>query len=265
MTRTLPHGESAHHSYLLYGSTAFQSGAEVLVDSTREKDLYVQMRQLGSPENIQPNYSRVVRGSLYGGEAAPLKEWIGFNVALNEAIGHVSGFTMIDYDTIDAPDMSRAVKIIFAADPAVQSAALEKITEVRQRIPAELIRNVFVDAFTDAIVTISNRASDNARRPKQETFIDRASRLDKLGQTDSALDMLYDAVDHLMRRGSFDELNLTLRAQTAEELSVDISLGLLTSTLPARTRLPARAEFMKDVERVLRSRNEYEEGILSGL
>ena len=98
-----------------------------------------------------------------------------------------------------------------------------------------------------------------------ETFIDRANRLDALEHTDAALDLLYDAVDDLMRRREFDRLDELLHDTTTSDLSLNVLLGLLTATLPARSRLRSRAGFFQRVDETLRARDEWQEGLLVGL
>lgn len=98
-----------------------------------------------------------------------------------------------------------------------------------------------------------------------ETFIDRANRLDALNHTDAALDLLYDAVDDLLRRGNFDRIDELLQDVATSDLSLNVLLGLLTATLPARSRLRSRTEFFQRVDETLRIRGEWEEGLLVGL
>lgn len=98
-----------------------------------------------------------------------------------------------------------------------------------------------------------------------ETFIDRANRLDILDHTDAALDLLYDAVDDLLRRREFDRLDEMLQDTVTSDLSLNVLLGLLTATLPARSRLRSRVAFFQRVDETLRARDEWEEGLLVGL
>ncbi|HEY5741872.1 MAG TPA: hypothetical protein VIS99_04965 [Terrimicrobiaceae bacterium] len=97
------------------------------------------------------------------------------------------------------------------------------------------------------------------------SFIERANRLAELKKVDAALDLLYDQVDEVLHVGEFGKLDRLLRSANTETLSADILLGLLTTTLPAKSKLPSRPRFCKDVERSLRRRNEWEEGLLVGL
>ena len=95
--------------------------------------------------------------------------------------------------------------------------------------------------------------------------MERADRLDDGKHTDAALDLIYDAVDKLMRDRQFDQLDAILAPIAVVGLSVDILLGLLTATLPAKSRLPSRGAFFNAVEQSLKRRGVYEQGLLTGL
>ena len=98
-----------------------------------------------------------------------------------------------------------------------------------------------------------------------ENFVERAVRLDKSGKTDAALDLIYDNVDSLLSNGKYEELDLMLKNVDADLLPTDILLGLLTATLPAKTKLPSRSIFFRLTEMQIKTRAEWEEGILTGL
>ena len=64
-----------------------------------------------------------------------------------------------------------------------------------------------------------------------------------------------------------EKLNVEVRARL-EHCSAGFRLGLLallTSTLPARSRLPYRPTFFSMVEKHLKSTNQWEDGLLTGL
>jgi len=98
-----------------------------------------------------------------------------------------------------------------------------------------------------------------------ESFVQRASRLCNQGRTTSGLDLLYNSVDELLHQGKFAQLNSMIERVSVDDHSIDILLGMLTTTLPASSRLPARSQFFNDVERSIRNRGEYEDGLLTGL
>ena len=72
-------------------------------------------------------------------------------------------------------------------------------------------------------------------KSKPEEFVERANRLDRLGQTDAALDLLYDQIDQLLRTGKVQKVDSILEHLDLSVFSVHLLLGLLTSTLPAKT------------------------------
>lgn len=103
----------------------------------------------------------------------------------------------------------------------------------------------------------------NTRR--MENFVQRAERLSKAGNIDAALDIIYDNVDSLLSEGKLTTLDSLLKSAEVNALSTDLLLGLLTSTLPAKTKLLSRKDLFQAVEGELRKRKEWEDGILTGL
>jgi hypothetical protein len=102
-------------------------------------------------------------------------------------------------------------------------------------------------------------------RPRLESPIIRARRLDEKGRTDAALDLIYDWVDEMLRNEKMVELDSALTKLSVADLSTDLLLGVLTATLPARNRLPSRSRLFAEIEKAIRNRGEYEEGLLTGL
>jgi hypothetical protein len=232
---------------------------------TDEKDLYRRIQESVSNENIQENLPRIVRGTIdEASNRTPVRHsYLAHRDFVDERI-------RLTHETLQRrveSDIKRLVQTIAADDIAFQAAALETYLKISDRLVTAQSLSVFKDAIAEALASLTKRVDKVDLVIDEESFTDRASRLDKLGRTDSALDLLYDSVDDLMRRGCFDELNSIIsdQNQNVEEHSVDILLGLLTSTLPARNRLPARVQFLSSVEEALKSRGEYEEGLLNGL
>ncbi|MEX1231932.1 MAG: hypothetical protein WEB58_16925 [Planctomycetaceae bacterium] len=127
-------------------------------------------------------------------------------------------------------------------------------------------------AMIDALGKLLGGAMDNVVMNDRgsfpalvESFLDRAERLDAQGQTEAALDLVYDSIDGSLKRGQFVEVDAILEQVQVTDYSTDILIGLLTATLPARSKLQARPQFFRDVEACLLSRHEYEEGLLTGL
>lgn len=82
---------------------------------------------------------------------------------------------------------------------------------------------------------------------------------------DAALDIIFDEVDEMLLAGEYDRLNRLLAEMSTGAIPVELLLGVLTATLPARHRLPNRASFLARVAQTLRDRGELEDGLLGGL
>jgi hypothetical protein len=102
-------------------------------------------------------------------------------------------------------------------------------------------------------------------KPSLEEYLQPVLQLERRARIDSALDALYDRVDDSLKTGQIKTLDEMLREAKAGFFSTDILLGLLTATLPARSRLPARARFFADAEASIKARGEWEDGLLAGL
>jgi hypothetical protein len=79
------------------------------------------------------------------------------------------------------------------------------------------------------------------------------------------LDAIYDWADDLMKAGRFQYLDTAIGAFHPEDMTTDNLLGVLTATLPVKSRLPSRKAFYQAVERILTARGEMEPGLLKGL
>ena len=126
----------------------------------------------------------------------------------------------------------------------------------------EIQRLVPQDVITKLIFKMeqTNHCTRHAR-----SFVDDAQRLASQGKIDAALDLIYDRADEMLLAGEFDELDAIIETLDVEQLSVDVLLGVLTITLPAKDKLTTRKEFFESVQRSLTDRGEYKEGLLTGL
>jgi hypothetical protein len=109
------------------------------------------------------------------------------------------------------------------------------------------------------------RVSLPPRDTKHRSFIEQARRLDEHSQTDVALDIIFDQIDEMLLAGQFDRVDQLLIDTVTEEYSVELLLGILTATLPAKDRLCDRAEFFQRVAQTLQARGELKNGLLIGL
>lgn len=202
----------------------------------REKDLWRQTVQSRFRDRTQPNYGRIQQR----GKAS-------YYVAFEESEGFIQGR---ETGSMERSEIALAWLSFGTARPRRAFFGHRWVKYLKRRTPMAVRR--FAAAY-------------DAEPPRREGFLDRASRLEKRGQLDAALDLVYDQIDEKLSSGSLDQMDRLLANVDPESLSTDLLLGLLTATLPARSRLPARNRFYREVERVLRNRPEWEEGLLAGL
>jgi hypothetical protein len=134
------------------------------------------------------------------------------------------------------------------------------------RYATERLGNGGAECSIDELFERWRRENRTPDEPDQsQAFVDRARRLDATGRTDLALDLLYDAIDQMMRESRFEELDAIIVGLPVAECSLDVLLAVLTATLPARTRLASRPRLFSDVQSTLEQRGEFEERLLTGL
>lgn len=95
--------------------------------------------------------------------------------------------------------------------------------------------------------------------------LNRAKQLESGGHTDAALDLVYDSIDELFRRGQFALCDAYLSEIDVSKYSTDILLAVLTATSPARSRLSTRDNLVARVRDIVETRGELEEGLFVGL
>ena len=98
-----------------------------------------------------------------------------------------------------------------------------------------------------------------------DRFLEEAERFVQQGFIDTGIDLVYDAVDELLRGGQFALCDSILSKTQATKHSDDILLAMLTATLPASSRLASRQWFLSQVVQVLRERGELNVALLAGL
>lgn len=134
----------------------------------------------------------------------------------------------------------------------------------------KLVKRIQSDAMEYAAAICGRQYEPQRQRPQRQrlftdVFLRPVRELEKRGHIDAALDVLYDRVDGLLRGKQFVAVDDLLQHLRVNALSVDVLIGLLTSTLPARSKLPSRAKFYSEAEASIRQRGEWEEGLLTGL
>lgn len=83
--------------------------------------------------------------------------------------------------------------------------------------------------------------------------------------TDGELDAIYAKVEHMMRADQLAELDAYVAAIPVSTSPVDTLLGVLTASLPVRSKLPSRARFVECVAAELKKRGEAVGELLDGL
>ena len=129
----------------------------------------------------------------------------------------------------------------------------------------EAIRTLLGKGIEQRLAKVLGTPHLSKKRASLEELLGPALQLERHGRIDSALDALYDRVDDLLKTGEFEALNDMLQDARVGSLSTDVLLGVLTATLPARSKLPARAKFFHDAGAAIRGRGEWENGLLAGL
>ena len=125
---------------------------------------------------------------------------------------------------------------------------------------------------TDTITAFvhATRTSPPAYVPRRisgvpEDYVARAVQLEQRGYADAALDLIYDSVDELLHQRQFALCASLLERVDIGNCSIDVLLGVLTATLPGKSRISTRGSFLRRVEAELRRRGEFEAGLLDGL
>lgn len=98
-----------------------------------------------------------------------------------------------------------------------------------------------------------------------KNIIEDARQLEKKGDSDQSLDLIYDHFDKLFWSASWTVADDILRDVKVSKYSLDILLAILTSTLPAADKLPSRKTIFNNIENELRSRDELDNTLLVGL
>jgi len=117
----------------------------------------------------------------------------------------------------------------------------------------------------DGTMKTSGPEFEAADKEFREQWNARLERLKNPDSTDAQIDIIFAWADSMMVRGRFEDLNNVIAAYRPGEMSTDILLAVLTATNPAKSKLPARAKFYEDVERLVNERGENEPMLLDGL
>ena len=95
-------------------------------------------------------------------------------------------------------------------------------------------------------------------------MLDRVYRLVGRGNTDEALDTLFDEIDSWLCEGAFDAVDACLRSVDLRLLDTSTMIGLLTITLAANSHLPGRTALRERIAERLSAHPKRDE-LLQGL
>lgn len=97
------------------------------------------------------------------------------------------------------------------------------------------------------------------------SFLEIAILLQNQGHMRESLAVIYQSVEAYIQDGAIDDLNEKIANVNPDEMSTDIILGVLTATLPVKSKLVARKLLFKNTVPILVKRNHFEPRILDGL
>jgi hypothetical protein len=128
---------------------------------------------------------------------------------------------------------------------------------------AEISRPLAGQPVESSPSAISNReTSSNQTTPH---WLIEAQRLDREGQTDAAMDLVFDRIDEMLTANQFRDVNSILDAVTTGDWSLTMLMGFLSITLSAADRLPSRPAFFDRVWKTCTSMGKNPEKLLGGL
>ena len=206
-----------------------------------------------APRNVQPNFGRVQKegAAAYVHQFRKGNVWRAVHRTPQLAVALSEKIAALFKEVVFPREIPDAAQRLGEISPAQMYEALESIL-------THLSGDNSADRFVHTTAITQSKRSFSS-------FLESARRLEAAGHIDRALDMIYAHFDTLLRAGEFERVNDLLDPLEPHEFGTDSLLGLLTITLPANSRLPARAKLFHKVERELRSRDEWEDGLLSGL
>lgn len=225
-------------------------------DELDEKDIYLDIKEQYRPSRYHSNIQRIVLSDA--GVLHPVNA-LQYPLAVDDGLIEDCIYNLTHQDTARDP-YADVVTYLKGADG---STLVKWFVQIKNHLTPETSKQL--------IQVLSEVTQPNVELSAEETgtglenTIDRAIKLDQRGNTDAALDLLYDTVDDQMRKGRFDDLSNIFASANADTLSVDVILGLLTATLPARCRISERTNFFDKAKHSLAKRGLLTDDLLVGL
>lgn len=178
---------------------------------------------------------------------------------------------------IDALSVTvKADQTAFRSEVTLNQAAAEalfgKPCEARKRNwRAEAMWAPFRIALTrrpDTLVDQSGQQFEQfaqIRQPSLPDWMQPILKLDEAGQSDAALDDLFDRIDPMLISEQFGKIDAIIASMPVEGPSLTLMMGLLSISRPAAEHLPARARFYGRVFRLCKAMRRDAELLLAGL
>lgn len=162
------------------------------------------------------------------------------------------------------PALAKRVEIFRSSFAGVSKLGWQPKLLLEQRVRPTAVYKSLIAASVASAKPIGEEEGET-KHPEFSALLDKARELIATGEVDRGLDVIYTAVDDILWSGDYSNLNSTFGTINVAASPLDFLLGILTASLPVRTRLSLRSRFFETVKDVLVERDEYEEGLLDGL
>jgi hypothetical protein len=102
-------------------------------------------------------------------------------------------------------------------------------------------------------------------QPTLPDWMQAVRKLDENGQSDAALDEMFDHIDSMLSSQEFSDVDAILGAMPVEGPSLTLMMGLLSITRPAAQHLPSRRQYFDRVFRLCNAMRRDADSLLGGL
>lgn len=204
------------------------------------KQMFTYTRDCSKRDRIQSNFPRTVLSDIETANAPGVRSQ-AFRVSYKDATH------------------SKGIEVTLFHDPLTNKVRVYVIADEPKDFAGKLIFPLW------RVATRNKRLSQRHESEVALEFVARFHALEASGRRDEALDELYDRIDDKLRAGRFSEVDQFLWMLPVDKLSLHLLIGVLTATLPGKSKLSSRTLFRQQAENVLRKRGEYRESLLAGL
>lgn len=189
-------------------------------------------------------------------------ERVGASVESLSATVQRSGTTIIRYEGAMSEAAAEALFGLFPAPAPQQKRQQAQILHLRH------LRNRFVRLQTETpahAIALRDLLARVISQPVLPDWMRPVLKEDQRGQSDVALDEMFDHIDPMLSSGKYSEINAILAAMPVEGPSLTLMMGLLSITRPAAQYLPSRKRFFDRVYRLCKAMRRDAETLLGGL